>query len=109
LAVPVEGAGFWVATEADGAVLVRDTSDWNPLANKEVAREQANVARISVNGALALLLQQTFQSLDQPLMAFFVVRFVRKDDTAIAVNRNAVVGVGKIFRSKPKIERVFGH
>ena len=42
-------------------------------------------------------------------MTFFVVRLVLQNDLALAVDRDAIVRIGQIFRGEPEIERMFAH
>ena len=42
-------------------------------------------------------------------MTFEIIRRVRQDDVAVAIQRHAVLGIGKIFGRQPEIERVLRH
>ena len=55
-AVAIERAGLRIIAEADGAVLVRDTSERDALAKIQIAREETLVAFVAVYGTLGLLL-----------------------------------------------------
>ena len=65
------------------------SGQWNPIADEEVPGHQM---RMHVQ-----VLEQMFQLPDQALVALVIVRRVREDDVAVAVERDAVVRVGKIF------------
>ena len=45
----------------------------------------------------------------QALVAFLIVRFVIKNDIAGAIESNPVIGIRQVFRSQPKIQRMFSH
>src|SRR5213592_4180943 len=99
LAVAIERRRLRIVAEADRAVLVRHAGERHPLPDEEVARDQVMLAPQRIHQALELR--------DQALVAFLVVRLVVQHDLLILRNRDPVVGVGQIFRSEPKVERVF--
>src|ERR1041384_4277321 len=64
---------------------------------------------MSMLRAFSLLLHQAFEFGDQSLVTFFVVQLVRQNDLALAVDGHPVLGIGKIFRGEPEIEREICH
>lgn len=62
LAVHVERGSFGIVPEADGAVLVRDSGQWDTLSNVKIAAEEAFVAVVSMHRA-GVVLHRSF-SLD---------------------------------------------
>src|SRR5207248_9863847 len=98
LAVHVECGGAGIPAEADGAVLVRHAGERNALPNVQIAREQPLVAAAPVDGAFALLAHELLELLDQPLVPFLVVRLVLEDDAALAIDPDAILRVGQVFR-----------
>ena len=102
--VAIKRAGLGIVAETDRAVLMRDTGERDALAEEQVSGEKALVAFVPVDRALRLLLHQALKLFDQAFVSFFVVRLVLQNDLAIAIDRDPVVRIGQIFRSKPKVE-----
>src|SRR5206468_4477073 len=103
-AIAIERARLRIVAEADRAVLVRYSGKRDALAEEQVSGEKALVALVPVDRALRLLLHQALKLFDQAFVSFFVVRLVLQNDLAIAIDRDPVVRIGQIFRSKPKVE-----
>ena len=95
--VAIQRAGFRIISETHGAVLVRDAGERNTLTEIQIARENAFVALVAVDGTGALLIHQTLKFFDEAFVTFFVVRFVLQNNLALAVNRDAIVGIRQIF------------
>src|SRR5215813_9074748 len=84
-AVWVQRRCLWIAPEADGPVLVRDSGERNAVADEEISGEQSLMTIVTVLGALRLLPHQLSQLFAEPLVALFVVRTVAQHDLAVAV------------------------
>jgi len=104
-AVHVERAGFRIETKTHGAILVRDTGKRDALADEEIPREEALVAVVAVMRARGLRLHEVLEPFDEALVAGFVVRLVGERDIAVAVERDAILRVGKVFGGEPEVER----
>jgi hypothetical protein len=94
LTVGVESRSLGIDPKADGAVLMGDPSEWDALANEQVASEQPDMAFMPVDCTFRLLLHQSFEFLDEPLVSVLIVRFVAEDDSALAVECDPIVGIG---------------
>src|SRR6516225_142887 len=88
---------------------MRDPGKRNLLPYKEVAREQSDVALMTMLGTLGLLVHQAFQLGNKAFVTLLVIRLIRKHDLAFAIQGHPIIRVGKVFRSQPEIERVIGH
>ena len=60
--------------------------------------------RRTLDAARRLLLQQVFERLDQARMTGLVVGRVPQLDVAVAIQRDAVLRIGKVFRRQPEVE-----
>src|SRR5918995_6547746 len=105
-AIGVQRAGSWIVAEANRSYLMRHTGQRNALTDVEVAAEQSLMTFAAVDLARRLLLHQFFQLDDEPLVAFFVVRFVTENDSAGGIECDPIVGIGQILRREPEIERM---
>ena len=83
---------------------MRNASERNTLAKIQIAGEQTLVALMSMDRTFRLLLHQALKFFDQAFVSFFIVRFVLQNDLAIAIDRDAIVGVRQIFGGEPEIE-----
>jgi hypothetical protein len=83
--------------EANGAVLMRHTSQRDALADEQVACEQALVAFVAVDAALSLLLHHAPQFGDEALVPFFVIGLVGENDVALTVERGSVLRVRQVL------------
>src|SRR5215470_2035021 len=100
-AIWVQRRCLWIAPEADGPVLVRDSGQWNAVADEEISREQSLMAIVTVLGALRLLPHQLSQLLAEQFVSLFVVRTIVQHNLAVAVECDPVIGVRKIFGRQP--------
>src|SRR5262249_59449275 len=105
----IECAVFWIVAKTHRAVLVRNSSKWNPLTEEQIASEKTFVTLVPVDWAFRLLLHQALKFLDQTLVTLFVIWLVLQHDLAVAIDRYAIVRVRQVLRRQPEIQRVFAH
>src|SRR5215472_11835200 len=97
-AVHIERRGLQVTAKADRAVLMSDSSKWDTLTEEKVTGKQSLVALITMRRALRLCFHETFEFGYHPLVTFFVIGFVAEHDLPVATQRDAIVGIGQVFR-----------
>src|SRR6185503_11083437 len=98
-----------IGAEANRPVLMGDARQWNALADEQTASEHPLVTRMSMLRAVRLLLHEVFELLDQPFVAFLVVWRIAQLYVSFAIEGDAVLWIGQVFRREPEVERVFRH
>ena len=93
-----------VRAGANRSYLMRHTCQRNALTDIEVAAEQSLMAFAAMDLARGLLLHEFLQLDDEPLVTFFVVRFVTENNTAGEIDGDPIVGIGQILRREPEVK-----
>ena len=92
-AIGVQRAGSGIVAETNRSDLMRHTSQRNALTDVEVAAEQSLMAFAAVDLARGLLLHEFLQLDDEPLVTFFVVRFITENNTAGGIDGDPIFGI----------------
>src|SRR2546422_2810040 len=96
LAISIERRSPGIVPEANGAVLMGYAGKRNFLSHVQISCEQTLVALVTMHRAIGLLHRLLEFGLE-PIVRLKVIRRVRQNDLAVAIHRNAIVRVGKIF------------
>src|SRR5438552_1848040 len=97
--------GFRIVAETNGTVLMGHAGELDSLADIKIAGKQSLVTLMAVHRTGSV--PQCFLQVGlQPAVSFAVVGRVAENNLALAVDGDAIVGIGQIFRSQPKIQRM---
>jgi hypothetical protein len=108
-AVDVQRGSPGILTETNGAVLVRDTRQRDPLAQEQVPGEYALMTLVTMHRALGLRLHELLNLGGESLVPLLVVGPVAEHDLAVPIHRHPVLRVGQVFGGEPEIQRVLAH
>src|SRR6476619_6711921 len=101
LAVNIQGGGLRMTAEADGAVLVRNAGQRDPIADECIQRDQMIIA--------AGIPDKFLELCNKTLVTFTIVRRIREYDVAVTVERDSILRIRQVFRSQPEVKGVFRH